>query len=55
VDLGAFRAPPGYEGEWRCDLHPRSSPAGRLVTVDSAHKGGRQVYLLDIGEIVDGL
>jgi hypothetical protein len=44
---------PEYSGEWRCDLHPRFSPDGRLVTVDSNHEGqGRQIYLLDVSEIV---
>ena len=53
VGLGSFEAPPEYSGEWRCDLHPRSSPDGRLVIVDSAHGGrGRQMYALDIGEVV---
>jgi len=54
VELGAFPAPPEYQGEWRCDLHPRSSPDGKLVTVDSAHAGGRQLYLIDIGDIIGG-
>lgn len=51
VPLGAFHSPPEYAGEWRCDLHPRSSPDGRLVVVDSTHEGrGRQMYLLDLGD-----
>ena len=53
VELGAFAAPEDYQGEWRCDLHPRFSPDGRCVTVDSAHAGGRQIYLVDIGQIVE--
>lgn len=53
VELGSFYSPPEYRGEWRCDLHPRFSPDGRKVTIDSPHGGnGRQVYLLEIGEIV---
>jgi hypothetical protein len=51
-DLGGFYAPRRYEGEWRCDLHPRFSPDGKWVAVDSAHGGnGRQVYLVDIGSV----
>jgi hypothetical protein len=51
--LGAFHLPPAYKGEWRCDLHPRSSPDGRTVSIDSPHAGdGRQVYLLDASGIV---
>jgi len=53
VDLGVFPSPPEYTGEWRCDLHPRYSPDGRLVTIDSTHAGdGRQIYLADIGGTV---
>lgn len=49
VDLGSFHAPKEYTGEWRCDTHPRFSPDGQWVTVDSPHGGnGRQVYLIDI-------
>ncbi len=53
VPLGHFRLPPEYAGEWRCDTHPRFSPDGRKVVIDSAHGGnGRQMYLIDIGDIV---
>lgn len=53
LELGSFPAPAPYTGEWRCDLHPRSSPDGRHVLIDSAHAGcGRQMYLIDIGELV---
>ena len=52
VPLGSFDAPQAYRGEWRCDLHPRASPDGRWVVIDSAHGGnGRQLYLIDIGDI----
>ncbi|MGB9606064.1 MAG: hypothetical protein ACPL88_09335, partial [Bryobacteraceae bacterium] len=50
--LASFYSPPEYTGEWRCDLHPRFSSDGRLVTVDSPHQGGRQIYLLDIGGLL---
>lgn len=52
VDLGHFPSPKAYRGEWRCDTHPRSNDDGTLVAIDSPHDGGRQVYLLDIREIV---
>ena len=51
--LGSFAPPPEYKGEWRCDLHPRFSPDGRMVVIDSVHTGdGRQMFLLDISSIV---
>ncbi|HUT21088.1 MAG TPA: hypothetical protein VM366_18190 [Anaerolineae bacterium] len=54
VSLGRFYAPEAYMGEWRCDLHPRSSPDGRLVCVDAPRAGsGRQMYVVDISEIVE--
>lgn len=52
VPLGSFHSPRAYSGEWRCDTHPRFSPDGRKVVIDSPHGGnGRQMYLIDIGEI----
>lgn len=51
--LGHFRSPPQYTGEWRCDTHPRFSPDGRRVVIDSPHgENGRQLYLIDISGIV---
>ena len=39
---------------FRIDLHPRFSPDGRMVSIDSSHEGfGRQIYVLDISHIVD--
>jgi hypothetical protein len=53
VPLGSFHSPPAYAGEWRCDTHPRFSPDGTRVTIDSPHAGaGRQVHLIDISSIV---
>jgi hypothetical protein len=51
--LGHFPSPPEYKDEFRCDTHPRFSPDGRKVVIDSAHGGnGRQLYLIDISGIV---
>lgn len=47
-EIGRFFSPNSYKGEWRCDLHPRSSPDGSKVCIDSTHENGRQMYLLDI-------
>jgi hypothetical protein len=53
VPLGSFHSPPEYKGEWRCDTHPRFSPDGRSVVIDSPHTGeGRQLHLIDIGGVV---
>jgi hypothetical protein len=53
VPLGHFHSQPEYRGEWRCDTHPRFSPDGRSVVIDSPHGGdGRQLHLIDIGGIV---
>ncbi|MCC9599916.1 hypothetical protein LOC67_05035 [Stieleria sp. JC731] len=54
-DLGHFPSPKAYRGEWRCDTHPRSSNDGTKVAIDSPHDGGRQVYLLDIAEVVNSI
>jgi hypothetical protein len=51
--LGHFQLPREYAGEWRCDTHPRFSPNGRKVVIDSPHGGnGRQLYLIDISGVV---
>ncbi len=53
IILGEFPSPTEYQGEWRCDTHPRSSPSGRTVAIDSAHLGGRQIHLIDLRSLVD--
>lgn len=53
VELGRFDSPPEYDGEWRCDLHPRVGRNGRSILIDSVHEGdGRQIYMLDISGII---
>ncbi len=51
VTLGRFYSPPAFTGEVRCDTHPRWSRDGKTVCIDSAHSGGRQMYLIDVGWI----
>jgi hypothetical protein len=51
--LGRFLLPREYSGEWRCDTHPRFSPDGKKVVIDSPHGGeGRQLHLIDISALV---
>jgi hypothetical protein len=52
IEVAEFTSPPELEDEVRCDLHPRWSPDGRRVCVDSAHEGGRQMYVLDLAELL---
>lgn len=52
VDIGRFYSPPELDGEIRCDLHPRWSRDGTKVCFDSAHEGERQVYVVDVSNIV---
>lgn len=52
IPLGEFRSAPPYRGEFRCDLHPRFSPDGKKIAIDSAHGGtGRQIHLVDISGV----
>jgi hypothetical protein len=50
MDIGRFLAPPPYEGDIRCDLHPRWSRDGRSVCFDSVHEGTRQMYVADVSD-----
>ncbi|OQA82865.1 MAG: hypothetical protein BWY31_03045 [Lentisphaerae bacterium ADurb.Bin242] len=52
--LGRFRhvQPPGTIGDLRCDLHPRWSADGTLITVDSIHSGKRGIYMLRFNDSV---
>lgn len=45
--------PDRITGEIRCDLHPRWSRDGRQVCFDSVHEGSRQIYVVDVDQIVD--
>ena len=50
--LNAFHSPPRFTGPFRCDLHPRWDRTGTKVCVDGCHDAQRQVYVLDVGEVV---
>jgi hypothetical protein len=49
IDLGKFPSPELYKGEWRVDLHPRTSRDGSHVCIDCPTVDrGRQLILIDI-------
>jgi len=52
--LGRFRhvQSSGAIGDVRCDLHPRWSNDGTLITVDSLHSGKRSTYMLRFNDSV---
>lgn len=51
-DIGRFFSSPQITGDIRCDLHPRWSRDGTKVCIDSIHEGGRQMYLVDVTEVM---
>lgn len=53
VMLGEFHHEEKYTGDIRCDLHPRWSPDGQVVTFDSVHGDERQIYVADVSVIVN--
>jgi hypothetical protein len=53
-DLNQFPSPKSFTGPTRCDLHPRWNRDGTQVCFDGSHDPQRQVYVLDVSEIVKG-
>ncbi len=52
LEAGAFHSPWRYDGAERCDLHPRWSPDGTRISIDSAHEGVRWTYVVDVSRLV---
>ena len=50
--IGKFYSPLKFNGYNRCDLHPRWSPDGNYISIDSAHDGKRKTYLIDVSKII---
>jgi hypothetical protein len=51
-DLNAFHSPPQFTGPFRCDLHPRWNRDGTQVCFDGCHDPQRQVYVMDVSDVV---
>ena len=45
LPLGRYVQPPEFTGFWRCDIHCRWSPSGKMIGFNSTHTGSRQVYI----------
>ena len=52
IPLARLNSPKAYRSHWRCDLHPRLSRDGKTVFFESPHSGGRQIYMVNIGEVI---
>lgn len=50
--LSKFFGPLEDDGYYRCDLHPRWSPDGTKVSIDSTHESFRNSYIIDVSEII---
>jgi Tol biopolymer transport system component len=45
LPLGRYVQPPEFNGFWRCDIHCRWSPSGKMIGFNSTHTGSRQCYI----------
>ena len=52
IFVGKFLSPLKFNGYYRCDLHPRWSPDGKFISVDSVYTGKRKTYLIDVSKII---
>lgn len=48
--LGEFLHGSNFNGETRCDLHPRMSADGNTILFDSVFSGRRQLYYIDLNQ-----
>ena len=52
TEIGRFPTPKALDGPIRVDLHPRFSRDGTKVCIDSAMDGTRQMYVVDVSDVV---
>jgi hypothetical protein len=52
TEIGRFYLSPMYYGSKRCDHHPRWSPDGKSVSVDSCEAGVRKMSFLDVSTLL---
>ena len=45
LPLGRYVQPQEFTGHWRCDIHCRWSPSGKMIGFNSTNTGSRQVYI----------
>jgi len=48
LPLGRYVQPQEFEGYWRCDIHCRWSPRGKMIGFNSTNTGSRQVYIFNL-------
>ena len=46
LPLGRFVQPNEFTGHWRCDIHCRWSPSGKIIGFNSTQTGSRQAYVM---------
>ncbi len=54
VNLGSYHSKEWGFDHLRCDLHPCWSRDGKQICFDSSHSGSRQVYIMDISDVIEG-
>ncbi len=50
ISLGRFQNDAIYKKGWRCDIHCRWSPSGKIIGFNSTHNGTRQVYIYKLSQ-----